>query len=146
MCACVQEFLCVKASVCKSVRVQKHLYLCGNRFLCACLCLRDFQHICIFVMFTSSTHQNFVCHLQRKPWHVHNLLSWHLHKMNIFTWSLKTHFHEWTYSYKALASANHTATQNYLYIFLLSGPPSSSGDTSFSATAISVTVCHISWP
>ena len=87
------------------------VYICVNMFLCVCLCLRAYQHICMFVFFTSSI--TFytayrVCLLQLKPWHLHIFLSWHLHTMNIFTWSQVTF--SWTYSCKSLASANHTTT------------------------------------
>ena len=91
-------------------------------FLYVCLCLRAYQHICMFVFFTSSITfytAYLVCLLQLKPWHLHIFLSWHLHIMNIFTWSQVTF--SWTSSCKSLASANHTTmdhihnTSEYLY-------------------------------
>ena len=70
----------------------------------------------MFVFFTSSITfyaAYLVCLLQLQPWHLHIFLSWHLHIMNIFTWSQVTF--SWTYSCKSLASA-----KQYNYITNLS--------------------------
>ena len=48
-----KKLLCVKAAVCVCGFVCVCLYICVNMFLRVCLCLRAYQHICMFVFFTS---------------------------------------------------------------------------------------------
>ena len=90
-----------------------------NMFLRVCLCLRVYQHICMFGCLTFSVLTEFVFLLRVKLWHLTSSYV-DIYTMHIFTWYQITF--RWKHSCKSLAFANYLST--YSLYTSLSGQPS----------------------